>query len=149
MLLTNEEGNILAHTLHKATMPPEHRDKLGGLDQAYVLMRESLEEGESLEKAAHRGIAEEFGATGTIVRFLGSTQSILPESYGSFEKTTLYFHMRLTEQGERPKNDGESHTEITWVAPDVLLSAMKTQGQSTSRGDLDESKIVNAYVGYR
>ncbi|MBP6868921.1 MAG: NUDIX domain-containing protein [Candidatus Pacebacteria bacterium] len=147
-VVVNSEGNIMVHTLSADSVPKDIADVLGGLDTAYILMRESVEDNESLEEAVLRGIQEEFGVEGTIRRYLGSTQSVLPARYGDFEKTTLYFEVTFSSQAERVVHDWESTTLLEWHDPEFLITKMKEQGQATSRGDLDESKIIETYLAY-
>ena len=145
-VVVNAEGKILAHKITKQNIPAEISEKMEDMPEVYILMRESLENDETLEQAVHRGIREEFGVEGEIKKYLGSIQVFIPQE--AFEKTTLYFHVALTHIGERPTNDAESYSDIEWIAPDTLLQKMKSQGEKTTRGDLDESKIIEAYVRY-
>jgi NADH pyrophosphatase NudC (nudix superfamily) len=143
-VLVNEEGKILAHHMSKDRLPAKNQYKIGGLDDAYILMRETIENGESLEQAVARGLKEEFGAEGDIKKYLGSLQFEVE----GFEKTELFFLVSLTKQGERPADDAEAHTELVWATPDFLIEKMKGQGARTDRKDLDESKIIEAYLKY-
>ncbi|MFA5996788.1 MAG: NUDIX hydrolase, partial [Candidatus Paceibacterota bacterium] len=121
---------------------------LQGLKEIYILMRESLKNGETLEEAVLRGLKEEFGAEGSVRKYIGSIQAMIPED-GLWEKTTLYFEVLLKAQGERSSNDAESHTDLVWMDPGILINKMKEQGSRVDREDLDESKIIEAYVKYR
>lgn len=147
VVLTNEEGKICVHTWTRENALAEHRSLFEGLDSIYVLMRESLEDNETLLEAAHRGLKEEFGAVGVPARFLGSLQCIAKHPDGDFEKTTLYLEMKVKSMGERPKDDVEGGSTIEWHDPIWLIERMKEQGQKTYREDLDESKILSTYVG--
>ena len=131
----------------KERMPPSLQSRLGRAHEAFLLMRESLENGETLEEAVVRGLQEEFGAEGKVIRYLGSIQSHIPEDYpDGWEKTTLYFHASLIAQGDRSLSDAESHSILEWVEPTVLLQKLLQQGRETGRADLDESKIIKAYL---
>ncbi|HYE23362.1 MAG TPA: NUDIX hydrolase [Candidatus Paceibacterota bacterium] len=148
-VLVNGEGKVCVHKRTRENIPSELHDKLGGLEEVFILMRESLEDGESLEYAVHRGLMEEFGAEGELGRYLGSIQTrITPGTSYETEKTTLYFAARLTKLGERPE-DEESDSDLEWHEPVYLIDRMRDQGLQTNRGDLDESKILEAYVHYR
>ena len=148
-VLVNDEGKVCVHKRTKETVPPEFRDKLGTLGELFVLMRESLEEGETLAECVMRGVHEEFGAEGELGTYLGSVQTrITPGTPYEFEKTTLYFTVRLTSIGVRPE-DEESDSELEWHDPEFLIERMRAQGEQTGRGDIDESKILEAYVRYR
>lgn len=149
VVLINEQGEVCVHKHTRENTPAESLDVLGSLSEVYILMRESLENGETLEDAVHRGIQEEFGAEGDILRYLGAIRcDIQPKTY-AFEKVTLYFLMQLTALHERPQEDEEAHSVLEWHTPEFLIEKMREQGTATGRGDLDESKIIEAYVTYR
>jgi len=143
-VLVNDEGKIMAHKLRTENMKPEHRYKLGGLEEAYILMRETIENGESLEEAVARGLKEEFGAEGVIQKYLGSLQFEVE----GFEKTELFFSVKLTTLGERRADDAEAASELVWETPQFLIERMKEQGKRADRRDLDESKIIETYLTY-
>ena len=147
-VVVNNEGKIVVHALSSDSVPENLAKILGGLDTAYILMRESVEDGESLEDAVLRGVKEEFGIVGAIQKYLGSTQAVLPAKYGEFEKTTLYFEVAYESEVERVIHDWESSTVLEWHDPMFLIERMREQGRLTSRGDLDESKIIETYLAY-
>lgn len=149
VVLVNDEGKILVHKTDSATIPEKFAHLLGGLDRAYILMRESLENDETLEQCVARGLQEEFGVEGELVKYLGAISSPVAARTRVFEKTTLYFLARLQRQGPRPMDDEESFTELVWMEPTELISTMKTQGTQANREDLDESKIIETYVKYK
>jgi ADP-ribose pyrophosphatase YjhB (NUDIX family) len=149
-VLVNEEGKIRTHYRTIKTTPAQFLNTMGGLKESYTLMRETIENGESIESAVHRGLQEEFGAEGEIMKYLGSIQ--IPELHAktrTFEKTTLYFQVLFTKQNERSLDDGESHTELVWETPEFLIEKIREQGRMADREDLDESKIIEAYVKHR
>lgn len=102
----------------------------------YTLVHESLEENETLEDAAIRGLKEEFSMTGTFERFIGSLIVYFDNDGVKVEKTVPYLLFRLTSIQERDRTDPEAISEIRWMDIDELITIMKTQ----SRGD--ESKIL-------
>ncbi len=145
-VLVNAEGKICVHAFRVDGLEPWQQVVLGTAEHLYILMRESLEEGETLDEAVLRGIQEEFGATGIVKRYLGSIQArALSTRKGAFEKTTLYFEVECTGLGERSPDDEESHSTIEWHDPDTLIAKMRSQ-KNDVRDDLDESKIIEAYV---
>lgn len=148
VLLVNEQGEILAHKVTRSTVPAEYAYKLAGNDTVYILMRETPEAGELLEDTAVRGLAEEFGATGTLSRYLGSLQAFIPEE-GGYEKTTIYFEAKLVSLQERPSSDAEGYSELAWCTPEFLIERMREQGRQEIRGDIDESKIIEAYLSLK
>lgn len=146
-VLVNDQGEVCAHHFLKEKIPEGYN--LDGLDKCYTLMRESLEDGESLEEAALRGIREEFGAEGEVGRYLGAQHHMVDDPMGRFEKTTLYLEVRLIRQNERPADDAESFTDVVWCTPEFLIERMREQGARSGQQHLDESKILETYVRLR
>lgn len=148
-VVINDKGKIRVHKRVPGTTPPEWLFTLGGLKESYTLMRETVENGEVLEEAVLRGVREEFGIEGEIRKYLGSIQAHLVNGKGMhWEKTTLYYLVAMKEEHERHADDGESHTELVWADADFLMEKMGEQGKATKREDLDESKILRAYLEY-
>lgn len=143
-VVVNEKGEILAHKLERARSPEKF--DMGGLTEAYILMRESLENNETLEAAVLRGVREEFAIEGEITRYLGSLTIAVPEVGYSFQKTTLYFEVRCLSRGERNPEDEEAFTTLEWVEPRLLFAKMQEQGLRGTRTDCDESSIVARYL---
>lgn len=114
------------------------------IDNFYLLMRETLEPNESLEQALHRGLQEEFGATGEMIDYVGSIKSAFKHKGVDIEKTTLYFLCKLINQDllKRIGNDIESKSTVEWRTPDYLIPRMKEQAIRFSRTDVDESIIL-------
>ena len=148
-VLVDKEGRICTHAFAKDTLSPRIQQIVGDRTELYLLMRESLEAGETLEQAVVRGIREEFGAEGVVKKYLGSITgpAFDTRSDVSFEKNTPYFEVSLTSLGDRPKDDAESHSTLRWMEPQELRAAMALQA-SPFRNDLDESKIIDAYLKY-
>jgi len=139
-VLRNELGQILCHHFDKS--PGE------GLSDIYVLMRETVENNESLEASVHRGLMEEFGATGTITKYLGPIIGNYPEADPTqmTEKTTLYFLVEVIDfdPARRHTGDAESASVLQWQTPEFLIEKMTAQrARVGDRGDLDESPILN------
>jgi ADP-ribose pyrophosphatase YjhB (NUDIX family) len=147
-VIVNEKNEILVHKRIKGQVPEEFNDSFGNLAEVYLLMRESLENGETLEEAVHRGMQEEFGVKGTVEGYLGSIQVSISSSSYVWEKTTLYFKVALREIGMRPVDDEEAESVLEWHTPDFLIERMKEQSENKERPDLDESKIIEAYVRF-
>lgn len=112
----------------------------------YILMRETMEMGETIEQALHRGLMEEFGITGDIVTYLGSIRDDYfdPGKECKIEKTTLYFLVKTKtfNPDVRKKDDPESSSEIEWKTPEFLIEKMKEQAVRLKLGTLDESSIL-------
>jgi NADH pyrophosphatase NudC (nudix superfamily) len=146
-LLRNPEGKILVHHFQKEDLPDESELK----SDLYLLMRESLHLGESLEAAVARGLMEEYGATGTIVDFLGTIVSHFPSSDDHMimiEKTVLYFLVDFVSIDESLREAGavESRSKLLWLSPEDLLEKNITQAARYTRTDIDDSKIIRDYI---
>jgi ADP-ribose pyrophosphatase YjhB (NUDIX family) len=139
-VIRREDGKILCHYFD--TLP----DPLGHHDDVYILMRETVESGESMEEALIRGAAEEFGAAIKVDHILEAKIDQIRNDAKEFvwDKTTLYFVCSLIEIDvrERDENDFESDSDVQWHDPEFLIAHMKEQGKRTGRGDLDESRIL-------
>src|SRR3989344_2167305 len=95
-VVVNHEGKILTHKRTQETTPAQFLYTIDGLNEVYTLMRESLEENESLETAVLRGVQEEFGIVGKVEKYLGSiVGQIVPKTGTPYEKTTLYFSVQF------------------------------------------------------
>ncbi len=139
-LVYNEAGKILVHHFKNKKMG------LSTFENLYLLLRETMEPNESIEQTLHRGLLEEFGATGETVRFLGSLQSRYPLDGTWVEKTTLYFLVKYTGHDELKRQEGSSESEsaLEWIAPKELLVLLKKQ--ATINVSLDESVIVKRFL---
>ena len=144
-ILVNEEGKICCHHYY-----PGSNGTVGDR-HAYLLMRETVESGETLEEAAARGLMEEFGATATAERFLGSQIAFFERHGASIQKTTLYFLYRIQSQDLAQRvdhGDQENTSQVEWLEPDFLIETMKKQPDLFSRSDVDESEIVERAKNY-
>ncbi len=117
-----------------------------GARDVYLLMCETLDPDESLERGVRRGLKEEFGAQGKIIRYLGSIES----SFKNWQKvpvrkTTLYFLCRIIGSPKKTKHI-ESHggkgSKTEWKSARFLISQMKKQGKLLKRSDFDESEVL-------
>jgi 8-oxo-dGTP pyrophosphatase MutT (NUDIX family) len=140
-VLFDDEGRIACH----------HFKEIGGFKDVYILMRESMEDGETPLETLHRGLKEEFGATAEPVAFLGSLCGYLPDFRLSFEKTTLYIACRLTlwNPEERDLSDPEGSSTIEWIEPGALIAIMQQQGpRFFHRVDADESEMISRALSF-
>lgn len=119
-------------------------------NNSYTLMRESVENDESLFATLHRGLQEEMGATAHPIAFLGTLTGIIHSENPSFEKTTLYIACQLIDQdlSKRNLDDYEMDSKIEWLTPQELISIMVRQGKSFKQIDRDESKIIKRALPY-
>jgi 8-oxo-dGTP pyrophosphatase MutT (NUDIX family) len=109
-------------------------------------MRESLEDGETLQEAVLRGCLEEYGATGVIEKYLGAKIDIIVTPTKDFQKCTLYHAVRLTSLGERTGTDAEKTTELEWYSPTDLLMLLDRQCAQTTRPELDEREVIRRFI---
>ncbi len=139
-VLFNEEGRIACH----------HFEQILGNKDIYILMRESMEDGETIPMTLERGLREEFGARATPVAFLGCLSGFLYDPCLPFEKTTLYIACRVTDWDptKRDPNDPEACSTIEWLEPSDLIAIMQAQGKRFGRVDADESEMVLRALAY-
>jgi hypothetical protein len=134
-VVINKNREVLCH--HFSEFAGEKYD-------AYILMRETIHHGESLEDAVQRGIMEEFGAKGKIIAYIGSTLGTLMRGEVPTEKTTLYFLVEYENHdlSLRSEEDIENGSTVEWQSPDFLLERFKKQSDKFNRSTLDESKVL-------
>ena len=140
-VLFDEEGRIACH----------HFKEIFGKEDLYILMRESMEDGEAPLETLHRGLQEEFGAKGEPVAFLGCLSGYLPDLRIPFDKTTLYIACKVThfDPKSRKMNDPEAGSTIEWLEPNALISLMEAQGtRFPGRVDANESEIIRRSLNY-
>ncbi len=145
-LLFNDQTEICTHHFYATEVSANLLFLLGGLSEGYHLMRESLEGDESLQTAVHRGLYEEFGATGTIEKYLGSQVCMVTTPERQFEKLTVYHAVRLIELGDRPDIDAESRSKMEWYSAVDLLSMYEKQAAMTDRPELNETEIIRRFM---
>jgi ADP-ribose pyrophosphatase YjhB (NUDIX family) len=147
VILVNEDGKVACH--HHTDLKAKGFD----FDELYLLMRETVEDGESLYEAIDRGLAEEFGLSGEVTAYLGSTRSVIHEPNGDYnwEKTTVYFACKYTGglEGGRLATDPESGSDIEWRYPHELAIKMRDLGVISNRELLDESEILERFIKSR
>jgi ADP-ribose pyrophosphatase YjhB (NUDIX family) len=132
-VLQNSEGLIACH----------HFDEAVGMNNVYILMRETIEPNERIEDALHRGLKEEFGAVAYINTYIGSFTAMLKGDRG-IKKTTLYFLCDLKEIHDtwRKVDDEEKDSHIEWQTKEFLIKKMKEQKAITDMADFDESEVL-------
>lgn len=142
-VVLNDENKVLCHYFGNQLKESDSRYPAN----FYILMRETIEPGESIEQALARGLQEEFSATAKMERYVGSQVYFIGKD-NKIEKTTLYFLCRLeTLSKERNLNDLESKSELRWEDIDVLIGKMKVQYEREKLPDLDESPILERVKG--
>lgn len=139
-VLFDENGRIACH----------HFKEILGQKDIYILMRESMENNETIFMTLQRGLKEEFGALAKPIAFLGCLSGFLQDPKLPFEKTTLYIACQMTEWDprERDPNDPEAMSMIEWFDPDSLISIMQRQGSRFKRVDADESEMIKRALPY-
>lgn len=139
-VLFNQEGLIACH----------HFEEILGYKDIYILMRETMENNECPLTTLHRGLKEEFGATGRPIAFLGNLTGYLPDKNLPFEKTTLYIACQLIDWNpeNRDPEDPEGMSVIEWLEPNRLIAIMEEQGTRFHRVDVDESEMIKRALLY-
>jgi len=134
-VVLNDKKEVCCHYFKEVTI------KNDTFSDLHILMRETIEQGETLEQTLSRGLLEEFGVTGKIRTYVGSIKAEFPHKGKVVEKTTLYFLVDLInfDPSKRQSTDLESQSEIQWQPLDFLIPKMKEQAVRLGRSDLDES----------
>jgi hypothetical protein len=143
-VVLNDKNEICCHHFDttKGVFKGYWKDE--GLEDFYILMRETIEPNEALEETLHRGLMEEFGIEADLVDYIGSIQSHFQSKGVKIEKTTLYFLCKLKNQdlNKRSSGDVEYESQVEWLSADFLIPKMKEQAIKFGRTDVDESKIL-------
>jgi hypothetical protein len=136
-VIQGPDGRILCHHYADVPINPIRPQSL------YLLMRETLEPGESPETALARGAMEEFGATVRPIRFLGSLLCSFQEKGTQVEKATAYVLCELeTLEPAKRNDDPENQSNVEWQDKEFLIKAMRVQVGLAGRSDADESAIL-------
>lgn len=140
-VVMNKDGKICHHYFDKKL-----HTIMGDYENIVLLMRETIEENETIEQCLHRGLMEEFGMKAELKSYIGSIVSRF-EITGTgvyIEKTTLYFLCDFISQDDslRAKDDVESVSVLQWSNPEDLIIRMKEQGKRLGREDADESSVM-------
>lgn len=134
-VLINEYGEVACH----------HFKKIGELQDVFTLMRETVENDETLVQAVERGLEEEFGATGEVKAYIGSKVTTFKMKSGvSVQKTTVYFVVKLKSIGTIPRKPGsaESKSHILWMKPEDMINVMDRSCDNKREDDLNEADIL-------
>lgn len=146
-VLFNDDHEVCLHHFYKKDVPEHLHFLMDHMNETYHLMRETLEGNELLHGAVLRGVKEEFGATGTVEKYLGAKiDPILEPDQTSFEKLTIYHAVRLDELGERTDNEMEGQTKMEWVSPQKAIVLYNDQVNRTKRPELDERIIIERFM---
>jgi hypothetical protein len=144
-LVMNKEGLVACHYFENF-----HHKSMGLLKDFVLLMRETIEENESIEECLHRGLTEEFGMKAELKSYIGSIVSHFPiRDTGVYvEKTTLYFLCDFISQDDalRSQEDIERESVIKWFDPEGLVIKMKEQSKRLGREDMEESSVIERMI---
>ena len=144
-IVLNKEGKVACHYFESLN----HKG-VRIIKDLVLLMRETVEENETIEEAVHRGLMEEFGMKAELKCYLGSIVSHYPvrDTDVVVEKTTLYFLCDFISQDEslRSEEDIQRGSVIQWFDPKELVERMKEQGKRIGREDMDESVVIERLI---
>ena len=143
-ILLNDKNEICCHHFDSSKYDFKGYWKDEGLENFYILMRETIEPNETIEGALRRGLMEEFGAEGELIDYVGSIKSRFESKGIEIEKTTLYFLFKLKGQdlNKRGTDDVEFESQLEWHTAEFLIPKMKEQSAKYGRTDVDESSIL-------
>lgn len=151
-VIMNEKGEVCCHHFIADTLSGYWADEMkkAGMDDFYLLMRETLLPNETVETALQRGMRKEFGISAEMIDYIGSVRSHFMHQGIEVEKMTLYFICRLVswDLTKRDTSDIEGTTKIEWQKPGFLIPKMKGQAIKFGRTDVDESSILERALGY-
>lgn len=108
----------------------------------YLLMRETVEQGETIEEALLRGCIEELGLKVSVKDFIGSIISHFPFKGETIEKTTLYFLCDSKEEAKENPGGWEASGKLEWHDPSFLIEQSRKQAEHFARDDYDESTVL-------
>ena len=143
-VLRNEAGMICVHH-YPADLTKGYWHDVGVAD-FYTLMRETLEPNETLEGALMRGLKQEFNATATLDKYLGSIVSTVIHEGVPSQKTTLYFLCTLTDGAAEGWVNEDEGSALEWHPADFLIEKMTAQRTRFNRDDIDESAILKRLI---
>ena len=146
-VVLNSDGLVCCHYFDSLKV-----ENQGTIEDLILLMRETIEPNESIEKCLARGLMEEFGMKASLRSYIGSIVSSCPmkDSDVIMEKTTLYFLCDFISMDEslRKEGDIEAQSVIKWFEPKELIIRMKEQGKRLGRNDADESSVIERAFGF-
>lgn len=147
-VVVNGSGEVCCHYFKKFEHP-----SFGVGEDFYILMRETIEPNETIERCLARGLREEFGMEAKLIAYLGAIISHFPliKDGSVAEKATLYFLCEPVSFDvlKRDPADEEASSVIRWVKPEELIPKMKEQSKRLGRIDTDESAILQRLVDLR
>ena len=144
-ILINDKNEVCCHHLIDDQLKGYWPDL--GINDLYILMRETIDPGENLDSSVKRGLMEEFGAEAEIIDYLGSIKSHFKDKDVEIEKTTVYFVCKLISQDlfKRSDEDIEGKSNIEWQTANFLIPKMKEQSKKYGRTDINESEILKRF----
>lgn len=108
----------------------------------YLFPTETIEKYESIEIAVHRGLMEEVGVTANIEGLIGTSVGFAVSGDKVFEKTVIYFLMRLEEVKTPFFPDEDGASTIEWHTPEFLLEQAQYLPDDMIHSVLNESSII-------
>ena len=151
VVLINDKNEVLTHKFDLSDNEELRAELKERVDlpeniQYYSLMTETPENGETLLDAAERGLMEEFGATGELVHYIGTSIGHFKRPGNSvlIEKTTPFFLYKMTslDESKRELDSIESTSELVFLEIDTLIRYLHIQDEAIHRTDLVYGPIL-------
>jgi len=141
-IVVNDRGEVLCHRFKKELLAANW-DEWKNFDELYLLMRETLDPAEPLERALLRGLVEEFGVVAEIIDYIGSLKNSFFKDDIEVEKTTLYFLCKFSSGGfSRDMTDVEGASQLMWLSSKALMEQMKKQEENAKNTSAIERPIL-------
>ncbi|GIW58776.1 MAG: hypothetical protein KatS3mg086_061 [Candidatus Dojkabacteria bacterium] len=116
-----------------------------GHDNVYYLMRESLQDNNTIEQTLANGLMKEMGITAQIRHFVGSRVTNFLDSDGNeITKTTIYYLCDLVsiDESQKDPENPEGVSEVKFFDIDEAIKITQEQLKRTNYLDICEFDIL-------
>lgn len=94
----------------------------------YLLPKETVKADETFREAALRGLKEEVGGIGRLIKFVGSYPYQFQRDNTQIYKTVVYFLVEVDELEDRIPEESEKDDEIIWAEPEGAKRLLSNVG---------------------
>lgn len=140
---TDDAGNVACHYYPRKGW----RNTRESWEDVFLLLSETVEPDETLADAVSRGLREELSAQGEPEVFLGSHSVSVPSRWGTYQKTLLFFRVRV--RSGRAMRSKELGAKVILLPPDELLIRMRAQRARGIGGGVDGLEAIERYCDRR